>query len=92
MVPSALIYIINALKGGLFLSHEPSLLFFILIGDDILVLWAKVSTRVSDSKAWLDIVGLGLQSGFLPLDHLNIVGLGLPTCFFKEVQAWYQIS
>lgn len=66
-MPSALIYIINTLKGGLSLCRESSLSFFILIGGDILVLWAKVSTRVSGSRALLDIVGLGLQSGYFTI-------------------------
>lgn len=50
MVPLAHISLINALIEGQFWYSELSTLFFHLLGDDILNLWAKFSQRVSGSR------------------------------------------
>lgn len=51
MILSTHTSIINILKGGQSWCREPSPPYFLLLGDDILVLWANVSPIVLGTRA-----------------------------------------
>lgn len=84
MVSSAQISILNILKGGQARCRDLSPPYFLLLEDDILVLWVNISSQeFLVPGARMGVVGIGLQSGlWYRLVDLDLVGLWLPTTFY----------